>query len=221
MNCGITCVVLSVALAFGLPPARADVFEMDFDTPPTSLQFFGSAAWQRSDADGNGYLSITNADENQRGAIVFPDLRILFPELRDGEPLYDFTFEADLRIGGGTDQPGEGFSINFVHPDDPVLDDGDGWSWSGPGQSNLPEEGATTGLAVGFDEASETAADLIGVGIRSNNAMFENFELSDLNGDADNFFSLQTGPAQVALDKLADAHEWAPIRIDYCSGFIG
>jgi hypothetical protein len=84
-----------------------------------------------------------------------------------------FTFECDLRIGNGNTSPADGFSINYVRNTDCILAAlaaGDtfpqmnnpqpaqpsphGGQFSDNGDSgdvSLMEEGATTGLSVGFD----------------------------------------------------------------------
>jgi hypothetical protein len=82
---------------------------------------------------------------NQRGSIVFEDPT-------GGLPIGGFKIRADLRVGGGTINPADGFSFNLVRPNDPLIGTGAGYAASPTGEGNLPEEGATTGLAIGFDE---------------------------------------------------------------------
>ena len=127
-------------------------FVLDFETDPQDLnvEFFGNAEWRDEGGfEDTGYLSVTDALNGQRGAIVFPDLS-------NGGSLTSFSIEADLRVGGGTARPADGFSFNFVRPNDPGLDDGEGWAASPTGEQNLPKKAqppvslsvSTNGLAA-------------------------------------------------------------------------
>lgn len=96
-------------------------------------------------AAGDGYLSVTDARRGQRSAVLFNDLD-------NGLVVKAFSFECDLRIGGGTAQPADGFSLNYVRNNDPlVLDPAAGTFAGTEGEANLPEEGSQTGLGIGFD----------------------------------------------------------------------
>ena len=90
---------------------------------------------------------------------------IIFPDLDNGQAVTAFSISADLRVGGGTAPPADGFSFNFVRPDDPLFDEdyfgldietldgrGNGWAEIPPHPGlYLPEEGSQTGLAIMFD----------------------------------------------------------------------
>jgi len=103
--------------------------------------------------DDTGYLRVTDAENGASGLIVLPDLS-------PGKALESFQITADLRVGGGTDRPADGFSFNLVRPEDPLLEDPPGSYASSPvGEGNLPEEGSTTGLGIGFDEWQSGGAD--------------------------------------------------------------
>ena len=137
---------MGLAILFTNIPCRAEIHQWDFNISADELTSFGAAAWRPDNGfDNSGHLSITEAVNGQRGSTVFP-------ALENAAPLYAFEIEADLRLGGGSEQPGEGFSFNLARPGDPVFDDGEGWASSPEGELNLPEEGTTTGLAIGFDE---------------------------------------------------------------------
>ena len=119
---------------------------------------------------GDGFLQLTFADPSCFGSF-FSSLcgGILFPDFDAGLVVSAFTLEADLRIGNGTTSPADGFSINYVRNDDPVLlalQAGDtfpemngkisphGGQFSDNGNANdisLMEEGTQTGLSIGFD----------------------------------------------------------------------
>ena len=119
---------------------------------------------------GDGFLQLTFADPSCSGSFsTYLCGGILFPDFDAGLVVSAFTFEADLRIGNGTTSPADGFSINYVRNDDPVLSAlqaGDtfpemngkisphGGQFSDNGSANdisLMEEGTQTGLSIGFD----------------------------------------------------------------------
>jgi hypothetical protein len=141
--------------------AGADELVLDFDTDPNlfGAEFLGSAEWRNfGGVDNSGYLSVTDNFNSQIGAIVFPDLG-------GGQDVTAFSISADLRVGGGTAPPADGFSFNFVRPTDRLLDDedegltidsldgrGNGWAEIPPHPGlYLPEEGSQSGLAIMFD----------------------------------------------------------------------
>jgi hypothetical protein len=143
------------------------VVKIDFNTDPSELNLYdqdpnvlGNATWRQnfgfSGSKGDGYISITDAVNSQQGVLIFNDLE-------NGLIVKAFTFDMDVRIGGATSsRPADGFSVNYASADDPVVTRADGFGWAGtdsePGADHggtgagLPEEGTSTGLAVGFDE---------------------------------------------------------------------
>lgn len=212
---------------------------LDFSTDPEDrgVEFFGSAEWRESGGvENTGYLSVTDAVNSERGAIIFPDLA-------DGQALTSFQISADLRVGNGTASPADGFSFNLVTPEDPLLlDEGEGYAGGPNGEANLPEEGSTTGLGIGFDEwqsgdrdpnANATDADgnlldpidptcpdtvnddgaigwdCIGMSIRVDNVLLGQAGFPTLNGDLFDDSSLQTGPRGEGLEALG----WAKLII--------
>ena len=203
-----------------LPGAgRAASALFNFNTDPTAsgqLTTYGSATWQSTGGAGaatnanDGYLEVTPSSGNQRGAIVFADFD-------SGKSIEAFTFDADLRIGNGSTQPADGFSINYVRGNDPVLSDVagggdpavDGNIWAtGPNcEANLPEEGTQTGISIGFDawnsgggapycnEADQSLGpDIVGVDVRVDGMLILQFPTPTLNGACDDPTSIQTGP---------------------------
>src|SRR6266496_711006 len=65
----------------------------------------------------DGYLAVTDARGGSQSVLVFKDLEA-------GLIVKSFTFECDLRIGGGrggTTEPADGFSINYASTDDPLV----------------------------------------------------------------------------------------------------
>ena len=64
--------------------------------------------------NGNdGFLRITAAT-SQQSAIVFQDFD-------DGAVVQGFTFECLLRVGNGTSDPADGFSVNYARANDPAV----------------------------------------------------------------------------------------------------
>ena len=193
--------IVGLSIAVGLGQPRAADIDLDFDTEPP--QFFGHAERRSEGGNPGGYISVTDALNGQRGAIIFP------PVDTGGA----FSIGADLRVGGGTDMPADGFSFNFARPGDPVLDDGEDWASSPTGEGNLPEEGTTTGLAIGFDEWFSGGDDVIGMSIRIDNVLVRQIEFPTLNGELADLTSLQTGPL---VDDGADPLDhlgWARLEI--------
>ena len=217
--------LLATMLGFG--QAQAQTVLLDFETDPFDiLQDFGTAEWR--DAGGNGgggYLSITDAVNGQSGAIqVAP--------LFEGPLNGGFKITADLRVGGGTDRPADGFSFNFVRPDDPLIDTGTGYAASPAGEANLPEEGSTTGFGIGFDEwqsgdadpdateddCGSTEFDCIGISVRIDGELIKQVPFPTLNGELDDDTSLQTG-SEIGLfiediEDDPDLLGWAPFEIE-------
>lgn len=151
--------------------AQAATTTIDFNSDPTGTGLYeepgGAAAaeWRPSGgASGganDGYLSITDARDSQRAVLIFKDLE-------DGLVVKSFTFECDLRMGGGNSDPADGFSLNYAAASDPVITGG---NFAGTdGEGNLPEEGTQTGLAIGFDTWQSgtigSAQDVVGVSLR-------------------------------------------------------
>ena len=210
------CVLVLLLLSHSV---TADIFDFDFNSDPSEfgLQFFGNAQWRPSNGFVNtGYLSVTDAVNGQRGAIVFPDL--------SGHALQAFSVEADLRVGGGTDRPADGFSFNFARPGDPVIETGEGYAASPAAENNLPEEGTTTGVAIGFDEWQSGPAgppgdnnfDVVGMSVRLDNELVNQFPFPVLNGEVDDQESLQTGPRGVAPNEIQERMGWARLSVSFC-----
>ena len=105
--------------------SQAASVAFNFNTDPTanaSLALYGNANWQATGGAGaatnasDGFLEVTPSAGNQRGAIVFADFDT-------GAIIKAFTFEADVRIGNGTANPADGFSISYARANDPVVAD--------------------------------------------------------------------------------------------------
>ena len=97
-----------------------------------------------------------------------------------------FTFEADLRIGGGTSRPADGFSLNFVRINDELLANADAGidpsylNFAGTdNEGSLPEEASRTGLGIGFDTWQSAAIkgvpDVVGISVRVDGELVTQF----------------------------------------------
>ena len=160
---------------------------------------------------GDKYIEITSNLVNQRGSIVFEDPT-------GGLPISGFKIRADLRVGGGTTNPADGFSFNFVRPNDPLIGTGTGYAASPTGAGNLPEEGSTTGLAIGFDEWFSGGSDTIGLSIRLDNTILREIPLGTRNGAVGDITSLQTGPLGPQGQSDDTLLGWSPIEISLDTG---
>src|SRR5205807_7129737 len=135
-----------------LAPAQAASTSFNFNSDPTannSLNLFGNANWQSSGGVGaatnasDGFIEVTPSAGGTLGAVVFADFD-------NGAIIKAFTFDADVRIGNGSAQPADGFSISYARSNDPVVTDvnaggnpaADPNMWAtGPNcEVNLPEE---------------------------------------------------------------------------------
>lgn len=234
-------VVASLPGAAGLfcDDSAADVC-LDFETPAGGIVTTGSAEILPSGgkpfqgADG-GYLSVTDASHGNRGAVLFPEMggvRFVIAgrtwaatsnhHIDNVELSFagdEFWFSADLRVGGGTSLPGDGFSFNWARPEDPVFAEplGNGYAASSVGEANLPEEGTTTGLAIGFDEwysfgtpeCTPGVGDCIGFSVRIDDELKEEYPVPTLHGALHDVTSLQTGPNTGDIADLG----WAELQI--------
>jgi hypothetical protein len=172
--------------------AQAATNVIDFNTDPALsglYTWFGNLAdingnpdsWRSSGgASGgatDGYLAITDSAGGSHSALVFKDLE-------NGLIIKSFVFECDVRIGGGTASPADGFSVNVASSTDPTVvaadagnDPVSGFAGTDGEPSGLPEEGTVTGLGVGFDQWDSGALnqgtfhDTVGISIRVDNTL--------------------------------------------------
>jgi hypothetical protein len=209
--------------------AQAATVDFDFNSDPTAsglLNLYNQATWWPSGGSTggseDGFLSITDAGNGQRGVIIFNDFD-------DGKVVKAFTFEADIRIGNGTENPADGFSINYARSNDPVFgDNGASWAQGQNCEANLPEEGTRTGIAIGFDawNSGGTAGslcdvvdqsigpDVAAVTVRVDNILVNQTPLPTRNGACDDATSLQTGPFDANNPNSPDGLCWAKLKVE-------
>lgn len=221
----------------GAPLYGQGGISLDFndDTDPRIEQvIFGGNAELIPDGGvgDSGYLKVTDANNGERGLIILPDLAD-----PPGSALESFRITADLRVGGGTARPADGFSFNLIRPEDPLIIDAldpdtneidsagpfGAYAASPANEGNLPEEGSQTGLGIGFDEWQSGAADpdataedcgsvdfdCVGMSIRIDNELVFQAPFPTLNGELDDQTSLQTGAQGAPAEDLG----WAQLVI--------
>jgi len=182
--------MLALTLAgAGSAAVQAGVTTINFNTDPSVTGLFrelgnGASEWRASGgasgAANDGYLSGNDARGGQQWCLVFKDLEA-------GLVVKAFKFECDLRIGGGTSNPADGFSVNYVRASDELLTNADNgvdptyqnFSGAGGGGS-LPEEGSRTGLGIGFDtwqsgDHPGGITDVVGISVRVDGALITQF----------------------------------------------
>jgi len=176
---------LGVSLLAGAT-ARATTTNFNFNTDPSAyLDVSGSAVWSPSGGVGSatnsddGFLIVTPAVNSQSGKIVFADFD-------EGSVVQGFTFECDMRIGNGTQTPADGFSVSYCRANDPALT---GSVWAGNG----PEEGTTTGIAVGFDAYENSTDDPVALDVWVDGVQVLKYPMPIINGTCSDHASLQTG----------------------------
>jgi len=179
--------IFALGLLLITTSTRAATNFLDFNTNPGNTLYEGFSAaddgtpvvlWRASGGVTGGYLGITDSHNGQRSALVFHDLE-------NGLIVKSFSFECDVRIGGGTHSAADGFSINYCSTNDPVVVAADagnnpGFLFAGtdgePAPSALAEEGTQTGLAIGFDQWQSGALnggtywDVPGISVRAASA---------------------------------------------------
>jgi hypothetical protein len=171
---------------------RAATNILDFNTDPVPLGIYTepggqSAEWRPTGGNGtggnDGFLVVTRAAGGQGGLLVFKDLE-------NGLVVKAFKFECDVRIGGGTARPADGFSINYASASDPATTAGGQFAGTTtePAPSALAEEGTQTGLAIGFDtwESGDPIAgvgDVVGLSVRVDGTLIAQFPVPIRQGN--------------------------------------
>ncbi len=194
-----TCLASSATFNFNADPAKAGI---------AMIGSAGYPAWRSaggaSGGANDGYLALLDAVSGTDAAVMFPDLD-------PNQVVEGFTFDADLRVGNPTSgRPADGFSINFVHTSDMVVQDMLAGTdpindFAVPGQA---EDGVASGIAIAFDTWAGNplpdGSDIEGVIVRVDNQTILEYAMPDENGvnaadpagqnactDAN---SIQTGP---------------------------
>jgi hypothetical protein len=218
-KCTLFGATMSAMMASSLTAQQT--FDFNDSVQNATLTFVGNAQVRSTGGEdqGNpgddGYAAITDAVNGQRGAIIFPDPT-------GGQPISGFTFRVDIRSGGGTNTPADGFSLNLVRPNDPLLANpiGSGYASAPPpdGGIDLPEEGSQTGLGIGLDEHLNGSGDVIGFSVRVDGVLVQQIPAGTFHGSNTDSSSLQTGPIGPLGEGDGNLLEWATFEAILANG---
>ena len=218
-----SCIAASLLCAAG---AYAGTAKYDFNSDPIAaglMTFYGPGYWNpaggASGGASDGYLVVTESTGQAS--------RIIFNDFDNGKVVKAFTFEADFRIGNGSENPADGFSVSFARAGDPVIEAGT-WAQGQNCEASLAEEGTQTGIAIGFDawNSGGTAGSLcdvanqsIGVDVaaltvRVDKTLVAQFPLPTRNGSCSDTTSLQTGPYDSANAGDPSGLCWAKLKVE-------
>ena len=214
----------------------------DFNTDPAVFwDAVGSPgaivpSWQPSGGLTNSGCFVLTDGPNQTSAFLFPDFQ-------NGQPIAGFDLQCYIALGDWTgDSPDNGFSVNYVNADDPIValiesgyDPGRGLNqdgqWAGSADnggtdSDLPEEGAKSGVAIGFDTHSgDGPFDIRGISVRIDGQQLAQIPIpavsksdnTDLYPTAAEYLAdpatLITGPHDPVRPGSGARLGWAPLRI--------
>lgn len=202
----------------GLATARAGTASYDFTTDPSTdqnLTIVGNndQPWQAEGGNPGGFLAMTYPQDSMYVGVVFPDID-------PGSVVTSFQFDCDLRVGNSEgDRGADGFSISFARSNDPLLESlPDSLSDQGNFAGDVPEAGATTGIAISFDTWSGNqlpdGADIEGIIVRVDNKTVLRAPRATRHGACDDATSLQTGPrdpdfwTDFGFDFIRSAESW-------------
>jgi hypothetical protein len=182
-------------LAVGSIQAATNTINFNTDPlpgpPPALYRDVGAGEWRpnggASGQANDGYLKISDAAGGQVAKLVFKDLE-------GGLVVKAFSFECDVRVGGGTARPADGFSINYVDINDSMILNSDAGSATDIGdyagtdnEVSLPEEGGKTGLGIGFDTWESATIvgvqDVAGISVRVGGVLVAQFPVPLLPGN--------------------------------------
>lgn len=143
--------VLSVAEV--VRPIAGEInYDFNDGVVPAGTVVAGSAVVSASGGVGDsGVLHLTDAINDQNGAFIIPDFNT-------NQAVGSFTAAFRMRVGGGTEPPADGFSFNWANDLPAGL----------PGE---PENGAGTGLTIGFDIYDNGAGEAPSIDLRWDGAL--------------------------------------------------
>src|ERR1017187_6324749 len=159
------------------------------------------------DQSTNGYWAITQTTPTNAYTQHGMKSEMVFTEIDSGLAEAGFTFAADVRIGGGTVTPADGFSVSFARNGDATM-------------NTASETGTGTGLSVCFLAYNgDSATGARGLQINVDGKAVTNVPLATLNGVCGDTTSLQTGPTdatgvQTSPNLLAGLC-WQPVWINF------
>jgi hypothetical protein len=191
---------------FGVTLGWGGSFSHNFDTDPSSaLVMNGSAKWVPSGGvGGTGYISLTDAALDQQGTIHVP-------EFRGAAAVAGFVATFQVRIGGGSHPPADGFSFNLA---DVPLD------------TIVGEEGSATGLAISFDTWDNGGDDTApAIEVTVNGQVVASAYMAPIGGLAR--YNGRPHPGPTVKDPLTGAdlnmrtgNLFVPVRIEWLNGWF-
>ena len=218
--------VMTVSLA----QASTNYFDFDADPVAGGLAAAGSGgdngtlgllagAWMPAngspnepgvgDQSTNGYWAITQTTPTNTYAAHGMHSALIFNEIDPGYAEAGFTFACDVRIGGGSVSPADGFSVSFARNSETLAS-----------MKAYTEQGTGNGLAICFDAwaADNTATGIPGLVVKVDGTVVTTVAVTTRNGACGDATSLQTGPTDPygilhATDLLTNLC-WQPLWIN-------
>jgi hypothetical protein len=142
---------------FGVNGVCSAVVRANFNSLPPGAALFGSAYIDTTGGVGNsGALKLTDAVGSQQGGLIIGDMS-------PGSPVVAFTATFKVRVGGGSGNPADGFSLSFGSD----IPDG-----------SIGEEGAGNGLIIAFDNYDNGAAEAPAIDVKWAGAVIPNGHVS-------------------------------------------
>ncbi len=157
-----------------------------------------------------GYLALTDARSETSTLVLLPG--------HSGNHLVkSFLLTADVRVGNRASwAAGDGFSISFAAPDDPVFTADKPIEATAVAQQ--PEAGTTTGLVVMFKSFAygrlPDTEMIEGLIVRLDNKTLFKHSMPVIDGAPNDPASIQTGPHKLSSPGAADTLTWQPLRIE-------
>lgn len=223
-----TCGAVSISVA------QATSYSLNFDSDPSSaVKAYGSGdtgalgnmagVWFTTngspneigigDPTTNGYWAITQTTPTVDGYTKHGmKSEMVIANIDPGYALSGFTFNCDVRIGGGNPSPADGIAISFANAGDSST-------------NSASEQGTSTGLAVSLlSWPGDSTSGQPGLQIKYNGVTVTNVALTTLNGACGDTTSVQTGPTDLSQSTTASLLVaglcWQPLVINWNAGLV-
>jgi len=224
--CGLLAVIdaraTTVSINFDTDPLANGVFQNNYQSGDNGTLTLMAGAWVTPDGSTleagvgdqstNGYWAITQTTPTNSFSSHGMRSVAVLNEIDPGYAESSFSFAADVRLGGGSAIPADGFSISFARNSEVAL-------------SSASEKGTATGLSVCFLAYNgDSATGIRGLQINIDGSAVYNMPITNWNGSCGDATSLQTGPTDTTGTQgrtalLANLC-WQPILITYNSGLL-
>jgi hypothetical protein len=161
------------------------------------------------DQSTNGYWAITQTTPLNTYTAHGMRSALVFNQFDPGSALAGFTFACDMRVGGGSTSPADGFCVSFARSSESLA-----------AMKAYTEQGTGSGLAICFDSWGPDNAlnGQRGLVLKVDGTIVTNVAVPNANGACDDPTSLQTGPNDptgvlLAADLLTNLC-WQPLWIN-------